>query len=177
MISKIKFHEKICSGFFRTANSIHQPVLQRPVRIYFRNPAFRVGLHFVYIGTRVWGCVVITIAQHTLWIAALPDAVAERRLCGGVCVEGGKAGEWPAAPCSARSSLEATPCRVSAGEELCWGLLRGCTLDCPFGFLTDAHSCEICRCRPRPKKCRPTTCDKSCPFGYLYVFLTAGDLF
>lgn len=67
--------------------------------------------------------------------------------------------------------------RVSAGEELCWGLLRGCTLDCPFGFLTDAHSCEICQCRPRPKKCRPTTCDKSCPFGYLYVFLNAEGLF
>ncbi|XP_014388722.1 PREDICTED: cysteine-rich motor neuron 1 protein [Myotis brandtii] len=58
-------------------------------------------------------------------------------------------------------------CQCKSREELCWGLLRGCTLDCPFGFLTDAHSCEICRCRPRPKKCRPTTCDKSCPFGYL----------
>lgn len=67
-------------------------------------------------------------------------------------------------------SLFISPSRslpVSAGEELCSGLKRGCTLDCPFGFLTDAHNCEICQCRPRPKKCRPIICDKYCPFGYL----------
>lgn len=64
---------------------------------------------------------------------------------------------------------EGTAVCLPAGQELCWGLLRGCTLDCPFGLLTDAHGCETCRCRPRPRKCRPAACDKSCPFGYLYV--------
>lgn len=75
-------------------------------------------------------------------------------------------------------SLEETwcPC-VFTGEELCTGLKRACSLDCPFGFLTDAHNCEICQCRPRPKKCRPIICDKYCPFGYLYVFLNSEDLF
>ncbi|XP_036290661.1 cysteine-rich motor neuron 1 protein isoform X2 [Pipistrellus kuhlii] len=58
-------------------------------------------------------------------------------------------------------------CQCKSRQELCWGLLRGCTLDCPFGLLTDARGCEICRCRPRPRKCRPTSCDRSCPFGYL----------
>lgn len=62
------------------------------------------------------------------------------------------------------------PC-VSTGEELCLGLKRGCTLDCPFGFLTDAHNCELCQCRPRPKKCKPTMCDKFCPLGFLYVLI------
>lgn len=59
---------------------------------------------------------------------------------------------------------------VLAGEELCTGLISGCSLDCSFGFQTDAHNCEICQCRPRPKKCKPIVCDKYCPFGYLYVF-------
>lgn len=69
--------------------------------------------------------------------------------------------------------------RVFTGEELCRGLKRGCSLDCPFGFLTDDHNCEICACRPRPKKCRFrfTDCDKDCPFGYQYVFLNPEDLF
>ena len=76
------------------------------------------------------------------------------------------------------SSLQETCCPcVFTGEELCTGLKRGCALDCPFGFLTDAHSCEICRCRPRPKKCRLIICDKYCPFGYLYVLLKSEDLF
>lgn len=60
---------------------------------------------------------------------------------------------------------------VSTGEEVCLGLKRACTLDCPFGFLTDVHNCELCQCRPRPKKCRPTMCDKFCPLGFLYVFV------
>jgi hypothetical protein len=74
-------------------------------------------------------------------------------------------------------SLEKTynPC-VFTGEELCSGLKRGCTLDCPYGFLTDAHNCEICQCRSRPKKCRPIICDKYCPLGYLYVFLNSENL-
>ncbi|KAB0380269.1 hypothetical protein FD755_008053 [Muntiacus reevesi] len=58
-------------------------------------------------------------------------------------------------------------CPVCEGEELCMGLKRGCTLNCPFGFLTDAYGCEICQCRPRPRKCRPVVCEKHCPFGYL----------
>lgn len=61
-------------------------------------------------------------------------------------------------------------CVSFAGEELCTGLISGCSLDCSFGFQTDAHNCEICQCRPRPKKCKPIVCDKYCPFGYLYVF-------
>ncbi|XP_009701212.1 PREDICTED: cysteine-rich motor neuron 1 protein [Cariama cristata] len=52
-------------------------------------------------------------------------------------------------------------------EELCTGLISGCSLDCSFGFQTDIHNCEICQCRPRPKKCKPIVCDKYCPFGYL----------
>ena len=77
------------------------------------------------------------------------------------------------------SAVQEHAVRVSTGEELCGGLRRGCSLDCPFGFLTDHHNCEICECRPRPKKCRFrfTDCDKDCPFGYQYVFLNPEDLF
>ncbi|XP_059697348.1 cysteine-rich motor neuron 1 protein isoform X3 [Haemorhous mexicanus] len=58
-------------------------------------------------------------------------------------------------------------CQCKTREELCTGLISGCSLDCSFGFQTDAHNCEICQCRPRPKKCKPIVCDKYCPFGYL----------
>ncbi|XP_052661755.1 cysteine-rich motor neuron 1 protein isoform X1 [Harpia harpyja] len=58
-------------------------------------------------------------------------------------------------------------CQCKTREELCTGLISGCSLDCSFGFQTDVHNCEICQCRPRPKKCKPIVCDKYCPFGYL----------
>ena len=81
-------------------------------------------------------------------------------------------GSWSVGCVLVPSSLEETCCPcVFTGEELCMGLKRGCTLNCPFGFLTDAYGCEICQCRPRPRKCRPVVCEKHCPFGYLYVFL------
>ncbi|XP_047300600.1 cysteine-rich motor neuron 1 protein isoform X10 [Homo sapiens] len=58
-------------------------------------------------------------------------------------------------------------CQCINTEELCSERKQGCTLNCPFGFLTDAQNCEICECRPRPKKCRPIICDKYCPLGLL----------
>ncbi|XP_030412958.1 cysteine-rich motor neuron 1 protein [Gopherus evgoodei] len=58
-------------------------------------------------------------------------------------------------------------CQCKTREELCTGLISGCSLDCSFGFQTDVHNCEICQCRSRPKKCKPIVCDKYCPFGYL----------
>ncbi|XP_035279890.1 cysteine-rich motor neuron 1 protein isoform X1 [Anguilla anguilla] len=58
-------------------------------------------------------------------------------------------------------------CQCKTREELCKGLIQGCTLDCPFGYQIDAHGCDVCRCRPRPKKCKPVSCDKECPFGFI----------
>ncbi|KAJ8371934.1 hypothetical protein AAFF_G00298460 [Aldrovandia affinis] len=58
-------------------------------------------------------------------------------------------------------------CQCKAREELCKGLMEGCSLDCPSGFQIDAHGCSVCQCRPRPKKCKPVACEKECPFGFI----------
>ncbi|CAB1331095.1 unnamed protein product, partial [Coregonus sp. 'balchen'] len=54
-------------------------------------------------------------------------------------------------------------CPVCEGEELCSALISDCTLKCPFGLQTDAHGCDVCQCRPRPKKCKAVV---SCPMGF-----------
>ncbi|KAM6973259.1 cysteine-rich motor neuron 1 protein [Aplochiton taeniatus] len=58
-------------------------------------------------------------------------------------------------------------CTCRTREELCSGLIQGCTLKCPFGRQTDAHGCDVCQCRPRAKKCKVAVCDRPCPFGYI----------
>ncbi|XP_078452226.1 cysteine-rich motor neuron 1 protein isoform X1 [Lampetra fluviatilis] len=59
-------------------------------------------------------------------------------------------------------------CQCKTKAEACAGLMVGCTLDCPFGFvLDDASGCESCQCRAKARKCRPTACDKHCPYGYM----------
>ncbi|XP_067098803.1 cysteine-rich motor neuron 1 protein isoform X2 [Osmerus mordax] len=58
-------------------------------------------------------------------------------------------------------------CQCRTREELCSGLMSGCSLKCPYGLQTDAHGCDVCQCRPRPKRCKALVCDKACPFGYI----------
>lgn len=139
---------------------------------------FKVGLYFVYYHQSMESCDNHEIAQSVLFNDNQGHGRAEKLESVQICARVEDSGRvFQHRSVLLCSSLEET-CRlcVFTGEELCSERKQGCTLDCPFGFLTDAQNCEICECRPRPKKCRPIICDKYCPLGLLYVFLNSEKL-
>lgn len=57
-----------------------------------------------------------------------------------------------------------TPPVRSLPDDSCPDLGTYCSLRCPAGYEKDDFGCEVCECRP---KCRPLTCTKTCPYGYV----------
>ncbi|MEQ2170504.1 hypothetical protein GOODEAATRI_000855 [Goodea atripinnis] len=51
----------------------------------------------------------------------------------------------------------------------CPDLGKYCSLQCPMGYEKDDLGCEVCECSIPTPKCRPLTCTKTCPYGYVYV--------
>ncbi|XP_023681072.1 cysteine-rich motor neuron 1 protein isoform X2 [Paramormyrops kingsleyae] len=99
------------------------------------------------------------VCEEPTYITMAPPACSSLRNCSLTeqdCIYGYK-----------RDQNNCRLCQCRTREELCRGLISGCTLACPFGFQTDVHSCAICQCRPRPKKCKSVACDKDCPFGFI----------
>lgn len=52
-------------------------------------------------------------------------------------------------------------------DDSCPDLARYCPLRCPMGYERDDFGCEVCECSAPPPKCRPLTCSKTCPYGYV----------
>lgn len=52
-------------------------------------------------------------------------------------------------------------------DDSCPDLGRYCPLQCPMGYQRDDFGCEVCECSLPPPKCRPLTCSKTCPYGYV----------
>lgn len=55
-------------------------------------------------------------------------------------------------------------------DDSCPDLGKYCSLQCPSGYEKDDFGCEVCECSIPPPKCRPLTCTKTCPYGYVYVY-------
>ena len=56
-------------------------------------------------------------------------------------------------------------CVLSFPDDSCPDLGRYCSLQCPMGYEKDELGCEVCECRV--PTCRPLTCAKTCPYGYV----------
>lgn len=54
-------------------------------------------------------------------------------------------------------------------DDSCPDLGKYCSLQCPMGYERDDFGCEVCECSIPMPKCRPLTCTKTCPYGYVWV--------
>lgn len=62
-------------------------------------------------------------------------------------------------------------------DDSCPELGKYCSLQCPMGYERDDFGCEVCECSIPMPKCRPLTCTKTCPYGYVWVHpVTHGSL-
>lgn len=52
-------------------------------------------------------------------------------------------------------------------DDSCPDLGKYCSLQCPMGYERDDFGCEVCECSIPMPKCRPLTCTKTCPYGYV----------
>ncbi|CAB1335132.1 unnamed protein product [Coregonus sp. 'balchen'] len=52
-------------------------------------------------------------------------------------------------------------------HDSCPDLGKYCSLQCPVGYEKDDFGCEVCECSSPMPKCRPLTCSKTCPYGYV----------
>lgn len=52
-------------------------------------------------------------------------------------------------------------------DDSCPDLGKYCPLHCPMGYERDDFGCEVCECSIPAPKCRPLTCSKTCPYGYV----------
>lgn len=52
-------------------------------------------------------------------------------------------------------------------DDSCPDLGKYCSLQCPMGYERDDFGCEVCQCSIPVPKCRPLTCTKTCPYGYV----------
>lgn len=54
-------------------------------------------------------------------------------------------------------------------DDSCPDLGTYCSLQCPMGYERDDFGCEVCECSVPVPKCRPLSCTKTCPYGYVWV--------
>jgi len=68
--------------------------------------------------------------------------------------------------CCAHDQMTSLP---TLSDDSCPDLGKSCSLQCPMGYERDDFGCEVCKCSIPTPKCRPLTCAKTCPYGYVYV--------